>query len=142
MGGGRSVAGRWLLARFVLGAGLLGGVVGQDNTEPTSEELACWDAHNGGAYFDPNTNVCEVCPAGRYDHDAINNMAHMNMEVVEGVARITWWDGTTDYNPVRAHHPFAARCAASHALQLPGPAMREHLTCARAPAGCNGMCRL
>ena len=64
----------------MLGAGVLGGVVGQDNTQPTAEELACWQEYNGGAYFDPNTNVCAVCVPGRYDHDAIINMPHMNMD--------------------------------------------------------------
>ena len=86
----------------LLAAALLGVVRAQDNTQPTAEELQCWDAHNGGAFYDPDTATCEVCVAGRYDHDAIDNMPHMNMALVEGVMVITWWDGTTDYNPVRA----------------------------------------
>ena len=140
MGSGRSVAERWLLARFVLGAGLLGRVVGQDNTQPTAEELACWQEYNGGAYFDPNTNVCAVCVAGRYDHDAIINMPHMNMNMDTGV--ITWWDGTTDYNPVRAGTipsllPALPRVRCS-CLGQPCAS----ISLARVPAGCDGMCRL
>ena len=85
--------------RWLLGLVLLGRTVAQDNTQPTPEELACWEEYNGGAYYNPITSACEVCSAGQYDHDAIINMPNMNVAMVEGAMVITWWDGVTDWNP-------------------------------------------
>ena len=81
--------------RWLLGLVLLGRTVAQDNTQPTPEELACWEEYNGGAYYNPTTSACEVCSAGQYDHDAISNMPNMNRQAMV----ITWWDGVTDWNP-------------------------------------------
>ena len=85
---------RWLLGGLAA-AGLLERARAQDNSQPTAAELACWQAGNGGFFYDGTT--CTACTAGRYDHDAIINMPHMNMDFNTG--QITWWDGTTDYNP-------------------------------------------
>ena len=116
---------RWLLGGSILGAALLGSVRAQDNTEPTAEELECWNEYNGGAFYNADTATCEVCAAGRYDHDAITNMPYMNMQMVGGQMVATWWDAltSTDYNPVctspalRSAPPHAALSAASRCTQ-------------------------
>ena len=60
----------WLLGRAVLGAAIAFGLArAQDSTEPTADELACWNAHNGGAFYNPTTSTCEVCVAAvSYTH--------------------------------------------------------------------------
>lgn len=116
----------WVLGGSILGAALLGVVRAQDNTEPTAEELACWNQYNGGAYYNAATTTCEACATGRYDHDAIINMPHMNMNMN---MEVTWWDAltSTDYNPVRT--PPSLRSALRHAA-----------LCAASRSGCPGKC--
>jgi|EP01046_Picozoa_sp_COSAG06_P027560 hypothetical protein len=125
----------WLPTSSALLGLLLGAVVrAQDNTQPTADELACWEEYNGGAFYDSLASSCDVCIPGRYDHDAITNMAHMNIEVIGGAAVVTWWDDVTDYNPVRASTPLLGRgCAAL-------PSLRRCAAASCPPARCEHGC--